>query len=234
MPGDVRCDAPIVEQNATTMLRHMTTLSYSWLGRQPYTLLWQRLQTHAAEVAAGAAGEILFCCEHEPVYTTGRRGIDNRLHAELPAPVVQSDRGGEMTFHGPGQIMLYPVIDLRRRGIGVKAYVHLLEQACIDLLAASGIRAERRCGYPGVWTGAGKIAALGVRVSRGVAYHGMALNVAVAPHWFAAINPCGMQRRAVSIIECIDTAPALPELAGHWRRCFESGLRACSHIWSAP
>ncbi|MDQ7000660.1 MAG: hypothetical protein Q9M12_07255, partial [Mariprofundus sp.] len=102
-------------------------LEQRWLGRQAYGFVWELLQHRAAEIADGHGREVVFSCEHDPVYTTGKRGVDNRSGAELPAPVVYSDRGGEMTFHGPGQIMLYPVIHLRKRGIGVKQYVHILE-----------------------------------------------------------------------------------------------------------
>jgi len=193
--------------------------NYHWIGRQAYAPVWQQLQQHASAVADGREHEMIFSCEHEPVYTTGKRGVDNRLHAELPAPMVCTDRGGEMTFHGPGQIMLYPVIHLRQRELGVKQYVHLLEQSCIDLLDSCGLEASRKCGFPGVWTERGKIAALGVRVSRGVAYHGMALNVDVDPSWFAAINPCGLQTDVVSLSALVDPLP-LPFLAQPWQRCF--------------
>lgn len=189
---------------------------YRWLGRQPYETLWHDLKARAAAVAAGESAEVIWCAEHEPVYTTGRRGIDNRIVEHLPAPMVCTDRGGETTFHGPGQLMLYPVIDLRGRGLGVKSYVCRLEQSCIDLLAEIGIEAARREGFPGVWSERGKMAALGVRVSGGVAYHGMALNVDVDPQWFAAITPCGLSGGVVSISAWRD-APELSWLAGRWR-----------------
>jgi len=189
---------------------------YHWFGRQDYSPLWARLQQQAKAVADTGAGEVIWLCEHEPVYTTGKRGVDNRRAAHLPAPVVHTDRGGEMTFHGPGQLMLYPVVDLRRRGIGVKQYVSMLEQSCIALLHGLGVESGRRCGYPGVWLAQGKIAALGVRVYRGVAYHGMALNVDVDSAWFAAINPCGLAAGVASLAGEIDP-PSLPDLAIQWR-----------------
>jgi len=198
-------------------------LAYKWLGRRAYEPVWQDLSACADAVARGVGEEVIFACEHEPVYTTGRRGIDNRLGEALPAPVVHTDRGGEMTFHGPGQIMLYPIINLRSREIGVKKYVSLLEESCIQLLNEFGIGAKRNCGFPGVWTERGKIAALGVRVTRGVAFHGMALNVNIDSKWFAAINPCGLQLGVVSISEFIDLPP-LPELADQWQSCFQSLL----------
>ncbi len=198
-------------------------LEQRWLGRRAYGSVWELLQQRAAEVADGHGREVVFSCEHDPVYTTGKRGVDNRSGAGLPAPVVYSDRGGEMTFHGPGQIMLYPVIHLRKRGIGVKQYVHILEQSCIDTLKTLGVDSGRRCGFPGVWAGQGKIAALGVRVTHGVAYHGMALNVNVDAGWFAAIIPCGLQVSTVSLSDFINPPP-LPGLAECWQHCLNDLL----------
>jgi lipoyl(octanoyl) transferase len=200
-----------------------TDLPFSWLGRMTYEPMWARLASRAAEVISGSGREVIWACEHEPVYTTGKRGVDNRITDTLPAPMVHTDRGGETTFHGPGQIMLYPVISLRTRGLGVRAYVHLLEQSCIDMLAqAFSLTATRRTGMPGVWIDRGKVAAVGVRVSRGVACHGMALNVDVNPSWFAAINPCGTGMAASSLADAVPHAPAQPmdRLAGLWAGCF--------------
>jgi len=199
-----------------------------WLGRMSYRDLWQQMRQHAEKIANGCAGELIWLCEHEPVYTTGRRGIDNRRDSDLPAELVYSDRGGETTFHGPGQLMLYPVIHLRQRHLGVKQYVRLLEQSCINVLTSMGVHGGRRCGFPGVWTGQGKIAALGIRVSRGVAYHGIALNVDVDPSWFAAINPCGLQTDVVNLSDLIATDLPLPDLAERWQACFVSELARLS------
>jgi len=199
-------------------------VEFDWLGRQPYAPIFAQLVGRAAAIAVGEASEAIWSCEHEPVYTTGRRAVDNRVTTELPAPLLQSDRGGETTFHGPGQLMLYPLIDLRRRGIGVRDYVRLLEQSCIDLLAGYEIAAGRNCGFPGVWVDGGKIAALGVRVSQGVAYHGMALNVSVDLRAFAAIRPCGLDAAVVSMESLSGIKPPLPELARHWAQLFVQGL----------
>jgi len=204
-------------------------IQYQWLGRQPYESLWQRLRQQAAGVAGNQADEVVWCAEHDTVYTTGRRGIDNRLVSGLAAPLVRSDRGGEMTFHGPGQLMFYPVINLRRRGLGAKAYVHLLEASCIDLLDGLGIEAGRRCGFPGVWVRESKIAALGVRVERGVAFHGMALNIDVDPTWFAAINPCGLTSGVVNVLQLsrelkLTVDPDISGLAKCWADSFLNRL----------
>ncbi|PIP02382.1 MAG: lipoyl(octanoyl) transferase [Zetaproteobacteria bacterium CG12_big_fil_rev_8_21_14_0_65_54_13] len=200
-----------------------TRPAWHWLGRQPYLPLWHQMQQRAADIAAGSAAEEIWACEHDPVYTTGRRGIDNRTMRELPAQLIRIDRGGETTFHGPGQLLLYPVIDLRRRSIGVRDYVHMLEHSCIDLLTAFDIDAGRRCGFPGVWIGSGKVAALGIRVSNGVAYHGMALNLDVDMHWFQAIKPCGLTLSAVNASACAEL-PSPADMAENWSRRFVSLL----------
>jgi len=188
----------------------------AWLGREPYRPMWQRLQARAEAIAGGFEPECIWSCEHDPVYTTGRRGRDNRIVAKLPAPLVPTDRGGETTYHGPGQIMLYPVIDLRRRRLAVRTYVSLLEESCIRLLAGLGVAATRRCGFPGVWTEGGKIAALGIRVQGGVAFHGMALNVRVDPAAFACIRPCGLSLPVDRLADHPVDLPADAELASHW------------------
>ncbi len=192
--------------------------AFEWLGRQPYGPMWQRLQNRAVRVSQSGGDEVIWACEHDPIYTTGRRGVDNRSSESLPAPLLVTDRGGETTFHGPGQILLYPIVNLRSRAMGVKTYVHLLEQSCIDLLTGFGLQARRRCGFPGVWLDQGKVAALGVRVARGVASHGMALNVAVDPAWFSSIHPCGLSMPVVNL-SSFGVSPALPELAEDWYHC---------------
>ena len=124
--------------------------------------------------------------EHRPVYTLGQ-GAPSRAVAN-GIPVVRSDRGGDITYHGPGQVVLYALVDLARRGLKVKRYVWLLEQAVMDLVGAG---AERRAGAPGVYVGGAKLAALGIRVVRGRAYHGLSLNVDMDLSPFSVIDPCG-------------------------------------------
>ena len=186
--------------------------------------MWQRMQARAVAVAAGNESEVIWSCEHEPVYTTGRRGVDNRTQPDLGAPLIATDRGGETTFHGPGQLMLYPVINLRTRGISPRAYVALLEDACMSLLLDHGVQSERKCGLPGVWTEEGKIAALGLRISHGVAYHGMALNVSVDLSWFRRINPCGTGQAAVSLEQYAPGGPSPEKLAAQWAGRLQSKL----------
>jgi len=148
---------------------------------------------------AGDTPDELWLVEHPPVYTLGV-GAD-RAHGprvENGIPVVTSERGGEITYHGPGQIVLYTLVDLARRGIKVREFVSMLEQSAIDLLAAYGVRGARRPGAPGVYVAGAKIAALGLRVARGRAYHGLALNVDMDLAPYAAIDPCGYPGLAVT------------------------------------
>jgi lipoyl(octanoyl) transferase len=133
-----------------------------------------------------ATRDELWVVEHPPVYTLGQGAADARPANDIP--VVRSDRGGEITYHGPGQVVLYALVDLARRGIKVKRFVWLLEQSVIDLL---GGRGERRAGAPGVYVDGAKVAALGIRVTRGRAYHGLSLNVDMDLSPFSAIDPCG-------------------------------------------
>jgi len=200
---------------------------FAWLGRAEYASMWQRLEQQASLLSGRKGEEVVWACEHAPVYTTGRRGVDNRRQAELPAPLVVTDRGGETTFHGPGQVMLYPVLSLRRRQLGVRDYVCLLEQSCIDLLAGYGIHAGRREGLPGVWVGAAKIAAIGLRVSHGVVWHGMALNVRVDAQWFGAINACGAGL-GVTSISAFAEPPPLVAVANAWYVLLCSRLAAAA------
>jgi len=155
------------------------------LGLVEYVPTWQAMRTFSAG-RADATPDELWLLEHPPVYTVGQG-------ASLPQtgnaiPVVKTDRGGDITYHGPGQAVIYTLVDLARRAIKVKRFVWLLEQAVIDLL---GGRAERKPGAPGVYVDGAKIAALGIRVVRGRAYHGLALNVDMDLAPFAAIDPCG-------------------------------------------
>jgi len=193
---------------------------FHWLGRQPYDQMWLKLQQRAEGVSAGTQDEVVWACEHDPVYTTGRRGIDNRVQAGLDAPLIHTDRGGEATFHGPDQVMLYPVVSLRKHAISPRGYVHLLEQSCIDCLNEMGVSVSRREGLPGVWTGEGKIAAVGLRISQGVAYHGMALNVDVDAKWFAAINACGTGLSSVNLSANLGQILPLDFLAKAWAAHF--------------
>lgn len=162
------------------------------LGRVEYPSALAAMREFTAR-RTELTGDELWLLEHSPVYTLGQ-GAEERAVPNGIA-VLRSDRGGEITYHGPGQIVVYTLVDLARRGIKVKRYVWLLEQAVIDLL---GGRGERKEGAPGVYVEGAKIAALGIRVSRGRAYHGLALNVDMDLAPFSAIDPCGYPGLAVT------------------------------------
>ena len=158
------------------------------MGLSPYEPTLAAMREFTARRGADTPDE-LWLLEHPPVYTLGLAA--DAAHGPKPGcgiPVVQVERGGEITYHGPGQVVLYTLVDLARRGIKVKQFVAMLEQSVIDLL---GERAERKLGAPGIYVGGAKVAALGIRVSRGCAFHGLALNVDMDLAPFSAINPCG-------------------------------------------
>ena len=154
------------------------------LGRAEYLPTWQAMREFTLARSEATPDE-LWLVEHPPVYTLGQ-GAEMRAVAN-GIPVVRSDRGGDITYHGPGQVVLYALVDLARRNIKVKRFVWLLEQSVIDLVA----RGERRPGAPGVYVDGAKVAALGIRVSRGRSYHGLSLNVDMDLAPFSAIDPCG-------------------------------------------
>lgn len=139
----------------------------------------------------GATADEVWWLEHEPVFTQGQAGKPEHLLALSNIPLVESDRGGQITYHGPGQLVVYPLLDLRRRGLGVRQMVTLLEQTCIDVLARWQIKACAKPDAPGVYVDGRKIASLGLRVRKGCCYHGLSLNVDMDLAPFSQINPCG-------------------------------------------
>jgi lipoyl(octanoyl) transferase len=162
------------------------------LGLVPYEPTWRAMQRFTAERTAGSADEI-WLLEHPPVFTLGMNASRAHLIAPGDIPVVQIDRGGQVTYHGPGQLVVYPLIDLKRARLGIRDFVSALERAVIALAAAYGIRAECRRAAPGVYVAGEKLASIGVRVRRNGSYHGLALNVALELEPFARINPCGYE-----------------------------------------
>jgi lipoyl(octanoyl) transferase len=159
-------------------------------GRVDYEACWQGMRAFTAGRTPSTPDE-LWLLEHPPVYTMGLKG-GLKPPAELHGiPLIHTDRGGDITYHGPGQLVAYALIDLRRRGLGIKQLVSVLEQAVIDLVAAHGVAAHRRGGAPGVYVEGRKLASLGLRVKNGASYHGLSLNVDMDLAPFACIDPCG-------------------------------------------
>ena len=202
-----------------------------WLGRVDYEEAWALQRDLAIRRARGETADTLLALEHPPVYTTGRRTGGDRLlvPAEaLGAPLLVVDRGGDITFHGPGQLVAYPIIGLGAKPRGVQRYVRGLEETVIRTLTGYSVNAGREDGLTGVWVGAEKIAAIGVRVSRPggaaggwVTGHGLALNVSVDLTWFDRIVPCGIAGRGVTSMErLLGAAVPLPEVASRLAKEF--------------
>ncbi len=160
------------------------------LGCVEYANTWRAMQDFNRARTPETPDEI-WLVEHPPVYTLGLAGRPEHVHTPGDIPVVKTDRGGQVTYHGPGQAIAYVMLDLRRRGLGAKELVRRLEQSAIDLLAGYGLAGHRRAGMPGVYVGDAKIAAIGLRIARGCSYHGMALNVDLDLEPFGRIDPCG-------------------------------------------
>jgi len=167
------------------------------LGRADYELTWRAMQQFTSSRDESTPDE-LWVLEHDSVFTLGQAGKREHLLVDSAIPVIAIDRGGQITYHGPGQVVIYVLVDLKRRGFGVKELVSRMEQAVIELLAESGVVAQRRAGAPGVYVQGAKIAALGLRVKQGRTYHGLALNVDVDLTPFGYINPCGYAGMAVT------------------------------------
>jgi len=178
----------------------------SWLvrelGRQPFESVWRAMESYTDE-RGESAGDELWLVEHDPVFTLGQAGKPEHVLAAGDIPVVRTNRGGQVTYHGPGQVVAYPLVDLRRLNLGVREFVCRIEQALIDTLAQWRIEAVRKDGAPGVYVGGAKIGALGLRVRRGCTFHGLAFNVAMDLEPFTRINPCGYQGLQVtSVVKC--------------------------------
>ena len=159
-------------------------------GRVPYEPTWRAMQDFTTQRDASTPDE-LWLVEHPPVYTLGQAGKAEHLLHVTDIPLVKIDRGGQITYHGPGQVVGYLLLDLHRRGLKVREMVNLLEQALIDCIADYGLDARRKDGAPGVYIDDAKVAALGLRVKNGCSYHGLSLNVDMDLTPFTWINPCG-------------------------------------------
>jgi lipoyl(octanoyl) transferase len=189
------------------------------LGRVDYEPTFQAMQAFTAARTPETPDE-LWIVEHPPVYTLGQAGKPEHILRDVGIPLVKIDRGGQVTYHGPGQVVIYLLLDLSRLKIKVRELVSAIEQGVIDLLAEYGVTAGRRDGAPGVYVGEAKVAALGLRIRNGCSYHGVALNVDMDLSPFAAINPCGYAG-----LEVIQTRDLDIPLTAH-----EAGERLSQHL----
>ena len=184
-----------------------------WLGQVDYEPTWRAMQTYT-DVRGAVSADELWCLEHPPVFTLGMNGDPSHVLNAGEIPVVPIDRGGQVTYHGPGQLVVYPLLDLRRLKLGVRDLVCALENAIVALAAEFGVVAAGRRDAPGVYVAGAKLASIGLRIRRGCSYHGLALNVAMDLEPFARINPCGYAG-----LEVVDLAQfgvrLTPEQAAH-------------------
>ena len=213
------------------MTAHVPALRVEWLGRVAYrdALARQETLVEAKIAAPDSTPDTLLLLEHDPVYTIGRTPDRSSLLAPafLPHPVETVNRGGQATYHGPGQLVGYPVLDLARRGRDLHRYLRFLEETLVETLAGYGVRGERRAGLTGVWVGPRKIASIGVGVRRWVSMHGFAINVAggetLAP--FRAITPCGLAGVEMTAVSAERSTPVgVEEFATHVGETFAARL----------
>jgi len=176
------------------------------LGQVDYRSTWERMQQFTAARTGETADELWFL-EHPPVFTLGMAGRREHLLAPGDIPVVMTDRGGQVTYHGPGQLVVYTLIDLRRAGLGVRDLVTALEQSVIQYAATLGVTASARREAPGVYVAGRKLASVGIRIRRGCSYHGLALNVNMDLEPFQRINPCGYAGLAMVQLSDIAAVP---------------------------
>lgn len=200
-----------------------TSLLIRQLGLQPYEATWQAMQDYTDNRDAKSRDE-LWLLQHPPVFTLGQAGKPEHLLTPGEIPIVKSDRGGQVTYHGPGQLVAYLMLDLRRAKIGVRALVSLLEQGVIDLLAAQGIDAAARSDAPGVYVDGSKIAALGLRVRHSCSFHGLSLNVDMDLEPFSRINPCGHPGLVVTQLADLNVTTDIPTLGRDLAKHLASSL----------
>ena len=206
-----------------TAMRALPTAQLRDLGRQPYTPVWRAMQAFT-DARTEATADELWLVEHDPVFTLGQAGKPEHVLMAGDIPVIHVDRGGQVTYHGPGQLVLYPLLDLRRLKLGVREYVHRIEQAVIDTLGDWNIAAARRAGAPGVYVEGAKVMALGIRVRRGCTFHGLAFNLAMDLSPYQRINPCGYEGLQVTSVVALGGPSGLdevkPALVAHVARQF--------------
>ena len=192
-----------------------SSIHISRLGLCDYEPVWRQMQTHT-ENRSGPADDAIWLLEHRPVFTLGMNGKPEHLLAPGGIPVVEVDRGGQVTYHGPGQLVAYLMLDLRAHNLGIRGLVELLEQSVIDWLGAQGITARARRDAPGVYVDGAKIAALGLRVRRGCSYHGLSFNVDMDLEPFSRINPCGYAGMEVTQLRDLGVGVDVEGVAQDW------------------
>ncbi|MBZ9560345.1 MULTISPECIES: lipoyl(octanoyl) transferase LipB [Modicisalibacter] len=202
----------------------MSALDVYRLGRLPYEPVWRAMRDYT-DTRTPEAPDMLWLVEHDPVFTQGQAGLAEHVLMPGDIPVVATDRGGQVTYHGPGQLVLYPLLDVRRHHLGVRDLVTALENAVIDALAEHGVEARARPDAPGVYVGEAKIASLGLRIRRGCSFHGVAFNVDMDLAPFARINPCGYAGLAMTQLrECVAGPVRLDQEASRLIRCLATRL----------
>ena len=203
------------------------------LGRQSYEPVWRAMQQFTAARDDDTTDEV-WLVEHDPVFTLGQAGKPEHVLMPGDIPVIHVDRGGQVTYHGPGQLVAYPLLDIKRLKVGVRDYVCRIEQAIIDTLAHWEIIATRRDRAPGVYVDGAKVAALGIRVSRGRTFHGLAFNIAMDLEPFARINPCGYAGMQVTSLHHLggaaDMQAVKPVLLGKLAEQFGLALQVAAQL----
>jgi lipoyl(octanoyl) transferase len=195
---------PLVEMRNVPILK--------WLGRAEYEPTWRAMQAFTEQRGPETPDEIWFL-EHPPVFTLGMNAAPEHVLAPGDIPLVQIDRGGQVTYHGPGQLVVYPLIDMRRRALGVRELVVALENGIIAMLAARNIAALGRRDAPGIYVEGRKLASIGLRIRRGCSYHGLAFNVAMDLEPFRRINPCGFRGLEVTDLRTLGVSLELRNVA---------------------
>jgi lipoyl(octanoyl) transferase len=206
------------------------TLHVRVLGNCDYVPVWQQMQAFTQQRVNDTPDE-LWVVQHFPVFTLGRNGKMEHVLAPGDIPVIPIDRGGQVTYHGPGQLVLYLLLDIRRKALGIRELVTQIEQSVIDVLSRYGITAAGDRDAPGVYVDGCKIAALGLRVSKGCTYHGLSLNVAMDLEPFQRINPCGYAGLQVTQCKDLGIQQTPLELAGELCECLAVRLQYAALHW---
>lgn len=194
------------------------------LGVKPYAEVWQAMRDFTDQRASDTVDEV-WLVEHEPVFTQGQAGKAEHLLAAGDIPVVQTDRGGQVTYHGPGQLVVYPLIALKRISFGVRDWVSCIENTVVQSLSAFGVESYPKADAPGVYVDGKKIASLGLRVRKGASYHGVAINIAMDLSPFARINPCGYQGlQMTQLADELKSGAQNRDLLTEFSQCFLSVL----------